>query len=133
MRLLKLARGVLGTAVTWAVAWSVVAVSLKLMRVLTEEGHVSVRRLLIDQLMPSAQYGLVYGAALGVGFATLLFLLGLKSRSVSGLTMKGVGAKGATVGCVLHWWVIGGPVLEPWILVSLVLGAGCGTGTLAGC
>jgi hypothetical protein len=61
----------------------------------------------------------------------LLFLIGLRARSLSALSMKSVGAAGAAVGCVLHWWVIGGPTLEPLILTSLVLGAGCGIGTLA--
>ncbi len=131
MRLLKLARGVLGTAVTWAVVWSAIAVPLKLVRVLTVEELVSIRSLLVDHLIPAAQYGFIYGAALGASFALLLSLIGLKARSLRGLSMRSVGAAGAVVGCVLHWWMIGGPALEPSIVMSLVLGAGCGTGTLA--
>jgi hypothetical protein len=56
VRLLKLARGVLGTAATWAVFWSAVAVPLKLVRVLTADEFVSLRRLLVDHLIPAAQY-----------------------------------------------------------------------------
>lgn len=131
MRLLRLIRGALGTAATWAVVWSAIAVLLRLVRTLTAGREVSLQELLVDHLIPAWQYGFFYGSVLGASFALLLFLLGSKARSLHNLSMRGVGIAGAAVACGLHWWVIGGPALDPYLVISLALGAGSGTGTLA--
>jgi hypothetical protein len=131
MKWLKVSRGVLGTAATWAVAWGAVAVLLRAGRVLLFGEPITLSRLLAEHTLPALQYGLGYGAVLGAGFAIAVALLGRRARGVGELSMPLVALAGAVVAGALHSWVIGGVVFDAFVPVSLVLGAGTAAGTLA--
>ncbi len=130
MRLWRRVRGVLGTALVWGVTWSVLGVSLKLGRLLLTDNYPSLRIELLEQAGAAWRYGFAYGAALGLGFALYVMLAGVRARSLRDISLRQFAVRGAAVGIVMHWWVVGAPLIDAYVLVSAALSAGVSTGSL---
>jgi hypothetical protein len=126
----KVLRGVLGTALPWGVAWSTIGVTLRVGRAVASNETVDWPRVITEQLLPAWQYGFAYGAILGTAFAGLVALAGRRTTRLNELSVITVGAAGAFVAGTLHAWVVGGLVMDPYMLTSLCLGVGCASGTL---
>ena len=75
MSLLRRLRGVAGTAVTWGIAWSAIAVFIRVVRHLFNPVERSWSDLAARSVLPALQYGFLYGVAMGAGFACLVLLM----------------------------------------------------------
>lgn len=131
MRINRVLRGVLGTAVTWGVAFTVLAVPA-LLWMLT---HVPANESVATQLWRwSTEYFPIafrQGALLGAGFASALLLLRRRLRSLRDVSYFSVGAIGGVaavattlVGSLAGVGVITGPLI-------VLLGVGTSTMSLA--
>ena len=123
-------RGVVGTALTWAVGWSAIGVALQVVRLLTSTDAIVWPDVIRKQLFPAWQYGFFYGAVLGGAFAGLVVLTARATSRLNDTSVAKVGASGAIVAGALHAWVVGGIVLDPYMLTFISLGVGFASSTL---
>ncbi len=130
MRLWRRVRGVLATALVWGVTWSVLGVVLKIGRLLLTDSHPSLRMQLLEQAGAAWRYGFAYGAALGLGFALYVMLAGVRARSLRDISLRQFAVGGAAVAIATHWWVVGAPLIDAYVLVSASLSAGVSTASL---
>ncbi|WP_353269463.1 hypothetical protein [Gemmatimonas sp.] len=130
-KMLRVVRGVLGMATTWGVAWSMLAVSIRIVRHLSHPVEPTWRDLLVNSALPASQYGLVYGAAMGALVGVLIAATSVRVKSIQGLSMPRVGVLGAVVSLGAHFAVTGltysGLGL---LLLSGTLGFGVSSGTV---
>lgn len=130
-RLQRIVRGVLGMAITWGVAWSILAFSIRIARHLTHPIEPTWGDLLVNSILPASRFGLVYGAAMGALVGVLLAATSVRVKSVQSLSIPRVGALGAIVSVVAHFAVTGltysGVGL---LLLSGALGFGVSSGTV---
>ncbi len=62
-------------------------------------------------------------------FALYVMVAGVRARSLRDVAVKRLVAGGAAVGLAMHWWVVGVPVFDAYVFVSMVLSAGASTGS----
>ncbi len=130
MKIWRMVRGVAGTALAWAVVWSAVAVLFRIGRHLVRPVHGSWHAL-IESLLPGVQYGFVYGAAMGAGFALLVICLSRRARTLESLSLPIFGMCGALVAVSAHMLVAGIDVSAfGLLLLSGLLGSGTASSTL---
>ncbi len=130
MNVLRVARGVLGTALTWGAAWSVLGVTLRLTRYRVTTIPDAWGDAITQVILPAAQYGFLYGAAMGAGFALFVLLMFRRSRSLGHITVPWFGLFGMLVAAGLHGWITGGFFVSIELLASSLLGFGTASSTL---
>ena len=130
MRMFKVVRGVLGTALTWGVAWSLVGIGLRLTRFRVSPIPDAWPEIARNVLLPAAQFGFWYGAAMGTGFALLVVLMSRRTRSLAAISIPRFGLLGTLAAVGAHAWVTGGFFASAELLASALLGFGAAATTL---
>ena len=119
-KLLRRVRGVLGTAFTWAVAWTGLGAGLGLLAGIP-----------FNFLIPMALNGAAAGFIAGASFAVILSIAE-RHRTLEDLSLRRVALWGAVGGLLLSFIPMAFGVPVPYLLGPLVINAGIGAGMATG-
>lgn len=119
-KLLRRVRGVLGTAFTWAVAWTGLGAGLGLLAGIP-----------FHFLIPMALNGAAAGFIAGASFAVILSIAE-RHRTLEDLSLRRVAVWGAVGGLLLSFIPMAFGVPVPYLLGPLVINTGIGAGMATG-
>ena len=119
-KLLERVRGVLGTAFTWAVAWTGLGVAFG-----------ALAGVQLSFWVPMALNGAAAGFIAGASFAVILSVAERKN-TLEGLSLRRVALWGAVGGLLLSFIPMAFGVPVPYLLGPLVINTGIGAGMATG-
>jgi hypothetical protein len=119
-KLLRRVRGVLGTAFTWAIAWTGLGV-----------GFGALAGIQLGYWVPMALNGAAAGFIAGASFAVILSIAERKN-TLEGLSLRRVALWGAVGGLLLSFIPMAFGVPVPYLLGPLVINTGIGAGMATG-
>jgi hypothetical protein len=125
MRLARVLKAILGTAVTWGVAWTFVAIplSIPMVQSLTNPygPHLSLLQASWFAVKSTGPLAFTMGAVLGTAFALLLLLVSRRAGSLQRLSLPVIGTLGAVATAVTGGVLMGprGALSNPSALVAV--------------
>ena len=131
MKVWRLAKAMIGTAVTWGFAWSVVAVPTLIMLLRGPLGDYSAWDLTRQWATHTWVHAFAQGAVFGLGFAVLLRIAASRVRSFERLNMWLVSGAGAIAATGICYTVLGAGFGVINAAMVAALGAGSGAASLA--
>ena len=128
MKLIRIAKALVGTATTWGLAWSTISIPT-LVFVLRNRLDIgpSVMSLTWSWLANAWLFAFAQGAAMGVGFALLLLLLSRRVRALDRLSPLLAGGLGAVAAVGVSVLTLGTALSPLNALVVATLGAASAT------
>ncbi len=119
-KFLRRVRGVLGTAFTWAIAWTGLGAGLGLLAGIP-----------FSYILPMALNGAAAGFIAGASFAVILSVAE-RQRTLEDLSLRRVALWGAVGGLLLSFIPMAFGVPVPYLLGPLVINTGIGAGMATG-
>ena len=119
-RLLRRVRGILGTAFTWAIAWTGLGVGIG-----------ALAGIQLSYWVPMALNGAAAGFLAGTSFAVILSIAE-KKQTLEDLSLRRVALWGAVGGLLLSFIPLAFGVPVPYLLGPLVINTGIGAGMASG-